>query len=154
MKRLYLVLSIMLFFGCYHNKQEDTFAHVYLKGVSIIEEYGSYVCTDWGIEIDMETMGLFCDAADYMGSLTGIKYHYTYCDIPIYESDSAVQQDVQYLIKWYEKHGRKITKEEADSIVGKNYENHKIDPPNIDSVIAKWDKKMQERKKNTTRNVE
>ncbi len=146
MKILYLVLSIMLFCSCYHKKQDDTFAHTYFKGVSIIEEYGSYVCTDWGVEIDMETLGLFCHAADYMGSLTGIKYHYTYCDLPIYESDSAVFQDVQYLEKWYEQHGKKITKEEADSIVGKVYEKYTVDPPNIDSVIARWDKKMQERK--------
>jgi hypothetical protein len=116
-----------------------------MKGISIIEEYGYTVCTDWSVEIDLETLGLFCDATDYMGALTGINYHYTYVDIPVYESDSAVWQDVQYLKLWYEKYGRKMTKEEADLIVEKCYENHKSNPPDIDSVIARWDK-LQERK--------
>ena len=122
---------------------DNDFAHTYMKCVSIIEEYG-YGCTSGYHEIDLEELGLFCDAADYMESLTGIKYHLTYVDIPIYESVYALQKDVQYLKWWYEKYGRKITKEEADSIVEKSYENPKVNPPNIDSVIVRWDK-LQER---------
>ncbi len=147
MKKLYLLLfPIMLFCSCCNKKADDIFVQSYMKAVSIIEEYGYHICTDWGVAIDLETMGIFCDAADYMGSLTGIDYHYIYVDIPVYESDSAVWQDVQYLKLWYEKYGRKMTKEEADLIVKKCYENHKSNPPNIDSVIARWDK-LQVRKK-------
>lgn len=144
MTRVYFFFAILLFCSCCNNSTEDAFAHTYMKGVSIIEEYGYGVCTDWGVEIDLETLGAFCDAADYMGSLTGIKYHFTYVDIPIYESVYALQKDVQYLKWWYKKYGRKITKEEADSIVEKSYENYKANPPNIDSVIVRWDK-LQER---------
>ena len=116
MTRLYLVFLILLFCSCSHKKQDDTFAQTYLKSISIVEEYGSIVCTDWNVEIDTETMGLFCDAADYLESLTGIKYHYTDVDIPIYESDYAVQQDIQYLKCWYEKYGKKMTKDDADCL--------------------------------------
>lgn len=151
MTRLYLVLLILLFSSCCHKKQDDTFAQTYLKSMSIIEEYGSIVCTDWGVEIDTVTMGLFCDAADYLGSLTGIKYHYTDVDIPIYESDYAVQQDIQYLKCWYEKYGKKMTKDDADLVEKKMYENSKSNPPNIDSVIVKWKRKMLERNNRTER---
>lgn len=151
MTRLYLVLLILLFSSCCHKKQDDTFAQTYLKSMSIIEEYGSIVCTDWNVEIDTVTMGLFCDAADYLGSLTGIKYHYIYADIPIYESDYAVQQDIQYLKCWYEKYGKKMTKVDADLVVKKMYENSKSNPPNIDSVIVKWKRKMLERNNGTER---
>ena len=123
MTRLYLVFLILLFCSCSHKKQDDTFAQTYLKSMSIVEEYGSIVCTDWNVEIDTETMGLFCDAADYLESLTGIKYHYTDVDIPIYESDYAVQQDIQYLKCWYEKYGERMTKDDADLVVKKKYEN-------------------------------
>ncbi len=145
MTRLYLVFLILLFCSCSHKKQDDTFAQTYLKSMSIVEEYGSIVCTDWNVEIDTETMGLFCDAADYLESLTGIKYHYTDVDIPIYESDYAVQQDIQYLKCWYEKYGERMTKDDADLVVKKKYENSKSNPPNIDSVVVKWKRKMLER---------
>ena len=139
-----VIFSILLFCSCCNNSTEDAFAHIYMKGVSIIEEYG-YGCTSGYFEIDLEELGLFCDAADYMGSLTGIKYHLTYVDIPVYESNAAVQQDVDYLKSWYKKYGRKMTKDDADLIVKKSYENSKSTPPNIDSVIARWDE-LQERK--------
>ena len=142
---MYLVFIILFFCSCSHKKQDDNFAYTYMKGISVIEEYGSRVCTDWNVAIDMETLGLFCDAADYLESLTGIEYHYTYVDIPIYESNYAVQQDVQYLKRWFEKYGKTMTKDDADIIVGKEYENCKSNPPNIDSVIVKWERKMQER---------
>lgn len=151
MTRLYLVLLILFFCSCCHKKQDDTFAQTYLKSMSIIEEYGSIVCTDWNVEIDTVTMGLFCDAADYLKSLTGIKYHYTDVDILIYESDYAVQQDIQYLKCWYEKYGKKMTKDDADLVVKKMYENSKSNPPNIDSVIVKWKRKMLERNNGTER---
>ena len=141
MKRIYLLFLILFFCSCCNKKPDDSFARTYLNGISIIEEYGYHTCTDWGVEIDMETIGVFCDAADYMGALTGIKYHFTYVDIPVYESDMAVQQDIQYLQWWYEKYGRKLTnKDAADAIVHKYYKKYRCNPPNIDSVIARWDK--------------
>lgn len=142
MKRFFPFLYILLFIGCSHKMLDNDFAHTYMKCISIIEEYG-YGCNSDYFEIDLEELGLFCDAADYMESLTGIKYHLTYVDIPIYESVDALQKDVQYLKWWYKKHGRKITKEDADSIVEKHYENHKVNPPNIDSVIVRWDRRQE-----------
>lgn len=129
--------------------QHMAFAWTYLKGISIIEEYGYDVCTDWGAEFDLETMGVFCDIADYLSALTGIKYHYTDVDILVYESDTAVQQDVQYLKKWYKKHGRIMTKKDSDSIVQQYYEKYKYGPPNIDSAITSWNKIRKERPYNT-----
>jgi hypothetical protein len=145
MKRLSPLLFILLFTNCSHKNTGDDFTYTYMKSISIIEEYGYCICTDWNVEIDLETLGAFCDAADYLESLTGINYHYTYVDIPVYESDSAVLQDVQYLRWWYETYGREMTKEEADLIVKKCYDNHTSNPPNIDSVIVRWNK-IQERK--------
>ncbi len=151
MKRFFLFLYILLFFSCSHKMLDNDFAHTYMKCISIIEEYGYDYIVDNYFEIDLEKVGLFCDASDYMESLTGIKYHRTDVGIPIYESAYELQKDVQYLKWWYEKYGEKITKEEADSIVEKNYENPKVIPPNIDSVIVRWDRLQEKYEINITK---
>lgn len=146
MKRLCILISILLFGSCCNKNQDDDFAYSYMKCVSIIEKYG-YDCCSGNFDIDFDTaMWLYCDVSDYLSVLTGIKYHVIYVDVPVYESEFAVQQDIQYLKRWYEEYGRNMTKEDADSIVRKCYENHKCNLPNIDSVIVQWDKKMREHK--------
>lgn len=113
-----MVLVALAFTLSCNNSYDRYFEESYFNNVCIIEKYGKQCCQEMLIiDTDMANLEEFTGACDYLGALTGCDFHVTYVDIPVYNSKIDLMYDVAYLKKWYLFNGRKLNKDQADSIV-------------------------------------